>query len=160
MFPVAESISDPTLSLPLSAAMTDDAVDRVIEACHDVAADDLRVLFRRRPARGVAIGHLVRCRSLARALGVRPLVALRGGRGVAETRALGCDVVTGSASTAARSAPDVLIVDDPMPPCRVAGCGSCAPGCGGHHPRSGLGCRDADLVIDGSIPRNAAPAPA
>ena len=36
MFPVAEALSDSTLSLPLSAAMTDDAVDRVIEAVHDV----------------------------------------------------------------------------------------------------------------------------
>ena len=36
MFPVAESVSDTTLSLPLSAAMTETAVDRVIEACHDV----------------------------------------------------------------------------------------------------------------------------
>ena len=36
MFPVAEAVSDTTLSLPLSAAMPDDAVDRVIEACHDV----------------------------------------------------------------------------------------------------------------------------
>jgi dTDP-4-amino-4,6-dideoxygalactose transaminase len=36
MFPVAEAVSDTTLSLPLSAAMTDEAIDRVIEACHDV----------------------------------------------------------------------------------------------------------------------------
>jgi dTDP-4-amino-4,6-dideoxygalactose transaminase len=36
MFPIAESVSDTTLSLPLSAAMTESAVDRVIEACHDV----------------------------------------------------------------------------------------------------------------------------
>ena len=36
MFPVAEALSDTTLSLPLSAAMTDDSVDRVIEALHDV----------------------------------------------------------------------------------------------------------------------------
>jgi dTDP-4-amino-4,6-dideoxygalactose transaminase len=36
MFPVAESVSDTTLSLPLSASMSDTAVDRVIEACHDV----------------------------------------------------------------------------------------------------------------------------
>jgi dTDP-4-amino-4,6-dideoxygalactose transaminase len=35
MFPNAESISDTTLSLPLSAAMTTDTVDRVIEAVHD-----------------------------------------------------------------------------------------------------------------------------
>ena len=36
MFPIAESVSDTTLSLPLSAAMTETAVDRVIEAGHDV----------------------------------------------------------------------------------------------------------------------------
>ncbi len=34
MFPVAEAISDTTLSLPLSAAMRDETVDRVIEAVH------------------------------------------------------------------------------------------------------------------------------
>jgi dTDP-4-amino-4,6-dideoxygalactose transaminase len=33
-YPVAETISDRTLSLPLSAAMTDDDVTRVIEAVH------------------------------------------------------------------------------------------------------------------------------
>jgi dTDP-4-amino-4,6-dideoxygalactose transaminase len=36
MFPIAESVSDTTLSLPLSASLTDDAIDRVIEACHDI----------------------------------------------------------------------------------------------------------------------------
>jgi dTDP-4-amino-4,6-dideoxygalactose transaminase len=36
MFPAAEAVSDTTLSLPLSAAMPDSAVDRVIEALHDV----------------------------------------------------------------------------------------------------------------------------
>jgi dTDP-4-amino-4,6-dideoxygalactose transaminase len=36
MFPVAEMVSDTTLSLPLSPAMTDGTVDRVIEALHDV----------------------------------------------------------------------------------------------------------------------------
>ncbi len=36
MFPVAESVSDTTLSLPLSAAMTPSTVNRVIEAVHDV----------------------------------------------------------------------------------------------------------------------------
>ncbi len=35
MFPVAESISDRTLSLPLSAAMTSVSVERVIEAVHE-----------------------------------------------------------------------------------------------------------------------------
>ena len=36
MFPVAESIADRTLSLPLSSGMTDDAVDRVIDALHEL----------------------------------------------------------------------------------------------------------------------------
>jgi dTDP-4-amino-4,6-dideoxygalactose transaminase len=36
MFPAAEAVSDTTLSLPLSAAMAEDAVDRVIEAMHDI----------------------------------------------------------------------------------------------------------------------------
>jgi len=36
MFPAAEAVSDSTLSLPLSAAMTPEAVDRVIEALYDV----------------------------------------------------------------------------------------------------------------------------
>jgi dTDP-4-amino-4,6-dideoxygalactose transaminase len=35
MFPNAECISDTTLSLPLSAAMSTDTVHRVIEAVHD-----------------------------------------------------------------------------------------------------------------------------
>ncbi len=35
LFPVAERISDTTLSLPLSAGLTTDEVDRVIEAVHD-----------------------------------------------------------------------------------------------------------------------------
>jgi dTDP-4-amino-4,6-dideoxygalactose transaminase len=35
MFPVAESVSDTTLSLPLSPAMPASAVDRVIQAVHD-----------------------------------------------------------------------------------------------------------------------------
>jgi dTDP-4-amino-4,6-dideoxygalactose transaminase len=36
MFPVAESVYDTTVSLPLSASIDDQSVDRVIEACHDV----------------------------------------------------------------------------------------------------------------------------
>ena len=36
MFPVAESVSDTTLSLPLSGGMDDAAADRVIEALYDV----------------------------------------------------------------------------------------------------------------------------
>jgi dTDP-4-amino-4,6-dideoxygalactose transaminase len=36
MFPAADAVSDSTLSLPLSAGMTTEAVGRVIEALHDV----------------------------------------------------------------------------------------------------------------------------
>jgi dTDP-4-amino-4,6-dideoxygalactose transaminase len=36
MFPAAEAFSDTTLSLPLSAGMPEEAVDRVIEALHDI----------------------------------------------------------------------------------------------------------------------------
>ncbi len=36
MFPVAESVYDSTVSLPLSAALDDVSIERVIEACHDV----------------------------------------------------------------------------------------------------------------------------
>jgi dTDP-4-amino-4,6-dideoxygalactose transaminase len=36
MFPAAKAVSDSTLSLPLPAAMAPEAVERVIEALHDV----------------------------------------------------------------------------------------------------------------------------
>jgi dTDP-4-amino-4,6-dideoxygalactose transaminase len=36
MFPAAEAVSDATLSLPLSASMPEEAVDRVIEALHEI----------------------------------------------------------------------------------------------------------------------------
>lgn len=120
---------------------------------------DLRVLFRAPAGPRRGFGHLVRCRSLARALGVRPLVALRGGRAVQDAAlALGCDVVRGGARTLLRSlAPDVLVVDDPiaadarewMRAGRRAGCLVVSV----HD--LGLGCLDADLVIDGSVTRNA-----
>jgi spore coat polysaccharide biosynthesis predicted glycosyltransferase SpsG len=120
---------------------------------------DLRVLFRAAAGPRRGYGHLVRCRSLARALGVRPLVALRGGERVIETAvALGCDVVSGSAARVlSRLQPDVLIVDDLiaadarrwMRAARRAGSLVVSI----HD--LGLGCLDADLVIDGSITKNA-----
>jgi spore coat polysaccharide biosynthesis predicted glycosyltransferase SpsG len=120
---------------------------------------DLRVLFRAPAGPRRGFGHLVRCRSLARALGVRPLVALRGGTKVDEAAlALGCDVVHGSVNRVLRAlAPDVLVVDDPvtadarrwMAAGRRAGCLVVSV----HD--LGIGCLDADLVIDGSVTRNA-----
>jgi len=120
---------------------------------------DLRILFRAPAGPRRGYGHLVRCRSLARALGVRPLLALRGGPRVVETAlALGCDVVRGGAARVlSRLQPDVLIVDDPVAAnarrwihtARRLGCLVVSI----HD--LGLGCLDADLVIDGSITRNA-----
>src|SRR6188474_1267290 len=123
------------------------------------ASADLRVLFRAPAGPRRGFGHLVRCRSLARALGVRPLIALRGGTKVEEAAlALGCDVVHGSANRVLDSlAPDVLVVDDPvtadarrwMAAGRRAGCLVVSV----HD--LGLGCLEADLVIDGSVTKNA-----
>jgi spore coat polysaccharide biosynthesis predicted glycosyltransferase SpsG len=84
---------------------------------------------------------------------------LRGGVKVDEAAlALGCDVVHGSATHVLRSlAPDVLVVDDPvtadarrwMAAGRRAGCLVVSV----HD--LGIGCLDADLVIDGSVAKNA-----
>ena len=55
---------------------------------------DLRILFRAPAGAGRGFGHLARCIALARALGVRPLLALRGGRKAREAALLlGADVV-------------------------------------------------------------------
>jgi len=123
------------------------------------ACADLRVLFRAPAGPRRGFGHLVRCRSLARALGVRPVVAVRGGTAaLASARRLGCDVVLGGAvDVIRRTAPDVLIVDDPIAAdarrwircARRAGCRVVTV----HD--LGLGARDGDLVVDGSIVRAA-----
>lgn len=119
------------------------------------ACAELRVLFcaPAGPRRGY--GHLVRCRSLARALGVRPLVCLRGPASSADVAlALGCDVVRGGASRLLRAlAPDLLIVDDPI--ARAAAAWIAAARARGIAVVSvhdlGLGAPGADLRIDGSI---------
>ena len=119
------------------------------------ACADLRVLFRAPAGPRRGFGHLVRCRSFARALGVRPLIALRG-RAVAVDAALrlGCDVVAGSpARLLASLQPDALIVDDPIAAdagrwiaeARKAGCLVVSV----HD--LGIGCMSADLIIDGSL---------
>lgn len=120
---------------------------------------DLRVLFRAAAGARRGFGHLVRCRALARALDVRPLVALRGGQRVIDTAlALGCDVVDGSSPRViATLQPDVVVVDDPIAAdasrwiaaARRAGCLVVSI----HD--LGLGSLDADLVVDGSVTRTA-----
>lgn len=119
------------------------------------ALPEIRVLFRAAAGSRRGFGHLVRCRSLARALGVRPLVCVRG---TAATRhialRLGCDVVEGPATrllTALK--PDVLVLDDPIAThasawisaARTAG----VPVVTIHD--LGLGCTAGDLAIDGSV---------
>jgi spore coat polysaccharide biosynthesis predicted glycosyltransferase SpsG len=119
------------------------------------ASADLRVLFRAPAGPRRGFGHLVRCRSLARALGVRPLIAIRGGQRVrAAARSLGCDVIDGpAAAVIARVAPHVVIVDDPIASdarrwiacARRAGCRVVTV-----HDLA-LGACEGDLVVDGSI---------
>jgi spore coat polysaccharide biosynthesis predicted glycosyltransferase SpsG len=119
------------------------------------ASAELRVLFRAPAGPRRGFGHLVRCRSLARALGVRPLIALRGGATVRRAaRALGCDVIEGApAAVLARVGPHVLIVDDPIASdarrwiacARRSGC----PVATVHD--LGLGACEGDLVVDGSV---------
>jgi spore coat polysaccharide biosynthesis predicted glycosyltransferase SpsG len=120
-----------------------------------MGAAELRVLFRAPAGPRRGFGHLVRCRSLARALGVQPRIAIRGGqRARAAARSLGCDVIDGAAAAViARVAPHVVVVDDPVASdarrwiacarrfgCRVVTVHDL-----------GLGAQEGDLVVDGSI---------
>jgi spore coat polysaccharide biosynthesis predicted glycosyltransferase SpsG len=114
-----------------------------------------RVLFSTTAGPRRGYGHLLRCRSLARALGVRPLLAIRGSRGNVDVAlGLGCDVVDGTPHRLLNALqPDVLIVDDPD--VRAAGRWIAAARRADVMVASihdlGLGCHDADLLIDGSI---------
>ena len=120
-------------------------------------ACDARVMFvaAAGPRRG--FGHLVRCISFARALGVRPLIAVRGSRRVIETAlALGADLLPDAGPRVIRAMrPDVVIVDDPVE--RTARRWISAARRAGALVVSvhdlGIGCREADVVIDGSITR-------
>jgi spore coat polysaccharide biosynthesis predicted glycosyltransferase SpsG len=119
------------------------------------ACADLRVLFRAAAGSRRGFGHLVRCRSLARALGVRPLVSIRGSQPTADVALqLGCDVIRGSATRLLRSlAPDVLVVDDPDAGAAAAwvrAARRCGIAVASVHDL-GIGCLDADLLIDGSV---------
>jgi hypothetical protein len=116
---------------------------------------DLRILFRAAAGARRGLDHLVRCRSLARVLGVHPLVSLRGSAAAEVTAlALGCEVVRGGPTRVLRGLiPDVLVIDEPvaanaqrwMAAGRRAGCLVVSV----HEP--GLGCLGADVVIDGSV---------
>lgn len=109
----------------------------------------------------IGFGHLVRCRSLARALGVEPLMTLRGRPWVrARAMALGATVVEVSSAAGLRAlGPSLVVIDDPSPAhatrwlhrARRAG----VPVASVHD--LGLGYVASDLLIDGSVCPGTAP---
>jgi UDP-2,4-diacetamido-2,4,6-trideoxy-beta-L-altropyranose hydrolase len=115
----------------------------------------VRVLFHVAAGPRVGFGHLVRCRSLARALGARARVSVRG---TAATRRAAATAGWSLASSSSRTAlaverPDVLVVDDPSP--ASAGAWVKAARRAGVPVATihdlGLGHVASDLTIDGSV---------
>ena len=125
MFPVAEMVSERTLSLPLSAAMTDDQVERVVDACSGtllrgtVRMPDARTASACCSARppGRASASATSCAAVrwrARSA-CAPLVAVRGTAATRRRAAAGgwrvVDVQDDD--DLRRLDPRVLVVDDP-----------------------------------------------
>jgi len=74
----------------------------------------MTVLFRVAAGPRIGFGHLVRCRSLARALGVAPRVSIRGSAATRRTAAaLGWQVAEVGPRRLGGERPAVLVVDDP-----------------------------------------------
>jgi len=119
----------------------------------------LRVVFRAPAGSRRGFGHLVRCLSLARALGVRPLVALRGNaRAMDVALGLGADLLAQPSCRRMQALdPDVVVIDDPS--ARQARRWVVAARRAGALVVTihdlGLGCADGDVVIDGSAARTA-----
>ena len=116
---------------------------------------DLRVLFCAAAGARRGYGHLVRSLSFARALGVRPLIAVRGTQEARDVAlGLGAELVVAHATRAIRAlAPDVVIVDDPSTPHaqkRIDAARRVGALVVTIHDL-GLGCAEGDVVIDGSI---------
>lgn len=99
----------------------------------------------------------MRCLSFARAMGVRPLLSIKGGEEVVHTAlVLGGDVL-GDASprVLAKMRPDVVVIDDPIATTArrwIAAARKVGAIVVTIHDL-GLGCGDADVVIDGSVTR-------
>ena len=116
----------------------------------------MKVLFRVAAGPRIGYGHLRRAVSLARALGVRPVVSLRGTTGARRiARRLGCLVIAdGVAATAIpRHRPALLVVDDPAarhgrPWVRAAAAAGVRSA---SIADAGIGHVDADTTIDGSV---------
>ena len=115
---------------------------------------DLRALFCAAAGARRGYGHLVRSLSFARALGVRPLIAVRGTQQARDVAlGLGADVVAAHATRAIRALrPDVVVVDDPSTPHsqrRIDAARRVGALVVTIHDL-GLGCAEGDVVIDGS----------
>jgi spore coat polysaccharide biosynthesis predicted glycosyltransferase SpsG len=116
---------------------------------------NLRVLYRVAAGPRTGFGHLVRSRSLARAIGDHPLVSIRGSEATRRTAASsGWTVINMDGEQALDAVcPDVLVVDDPSaaaaePWIRAARRAS-VPVAAIHD--LGLGYIESDLGIDGSV---------
>jgi len=114
----------------------------------------MTLVFRVAAGPRVGFGHLVRCRSLARAFGITPRVWLRGSAGTrAAARALGCEVLPDGMSLRDTGPGPVLVVDDPSPAAASAWVRRArrqgVPVCTIHD--AGRPRVAADLVVDGSV---------
>jgi spore coat polysaccharide biosynthesis predicted glycosyltransferase SpsG len=115
----------------------------------------MRVVFRAAAGPRIGFGHLMRCRSLARALGITPEVSIRGSHQTRETaRSRGFFVSTLRLDAlSGPGRPDILVVDDPsqehadqwVSRARKAGVGVVTL----HD--CGIAATESDLGIDGSL---------
>lgn len=113
------------------------------------------IVFRMAAGPRLGFGHLVRCRSLARAMGTGLVAAIRGSQPTREVaRSLGWRVIDAGSDAAWRAIdPALIVIDDPSGAAAAAWVRRArrlgVPVASVHD--LGLGLVDADVVIDGSI---------